>query len=225
MSNSVKTALLGAVILSTSALLSTQAHAGLDGNPFEGLYGGININYSKIDASVLHSEITVPDEGVDTFGSVTSTSSGSGFGGNAYGGIGFNMWGPLYLGVEGGLGMNGGSVKISDGTTELGLKAKFTFDLSGRVGFTVSDNILIYGLGGYTSTKFGSQGFTTDQSTSLSGYRYGAGLEFGIMEDLAIRVEYVRTEYSQMSLGESFNSFTFDPSSQIFRIGVILHMD
>jgi len=225
MSNKIKTALLGASLLSMSSLMATPVHAGMDANPFEGLYGGINVNYSKVGATVIHTELANPDGDPDNFGSITSSSGSNGFGGNLYAGIGYNMMGPLYMGLEGGLGMNGGTTKISDGTTELGLKAKFAFDLSGRLGFTVSDNVLIYGLGGYTSTKFGTQGFTTDQSESLSGYRYGAGFEYGIMEDMALRVEYVRTEYSKMTLTESFNSFNFDPNSQIFRIGLVLHMD
>lgn len=222
MFNRTKNTLLGVSALAMTCIMTTQAQAGLDANPFEGLYLGLNANYSKVKANATYDLIDVD---TSTFGGISSTDESAGYGGVLYGGIGTNIWGPMYVGIEGGLGVNGGTANVSDGTTSFGLKSAFSFDISTRLGMTVSDNILIYGLGGYTSIKFSGRGFTDDQSKSLGGYRYGVGLEFMIMEDIAIRLEYVRTEHSAVTWINGGDSFSFDPSTQVFKIGVILHMD
>ncbi|MCK5424396.1 MAG: porin family protein [Emcibacter sp.] len=222
MFNKSKIALLGASALAMTNFLTIQAQAGVDGNPFEGLYLGFNANYSKVTADTTYELL---DADTSTFGGITSTDDSAGYGGVLYGGIGTNLWGPMYVGIEGGLGINGGTSTVSDGVASLGLKAGFSFDITGRVGMTISDSVLVYGLGGYTSMKFSGRGFDVEQSTSLGGYRYGAGFEFGIMEDIAIRVEYVRTEHSAVTWFNGGDSFRFDPSTQVIKIGVILHMD
>ncbi len=227
MSNRFKTALISATALTVatvtaSGLMTSQARAGLDANPFEGLYLGLNGNYSKVSANATYE---ILDADTNTFNGISSTSNSAGYGGVIYGGIGTNVWGPMYVGIEGGLGLNGGSSLVSDGTASFGVKSGFSFDISTRLGMTVSDNILIYGIGGYTSIKFSSRGFANGQSKSLGGYRYGAGFEFGILEDVAIRLEYVRTEHSAVTWAQGGDSFRFDPSTQVIKIGLILHMD
>lgn len=222
MFNRSKIALLGASALALTSIMIPQAQAGLDANPFEGLYLGFNANYSKVKANATFEILEVD---TSTFGGISSTNESAGYGGVLYGGIGTNILGPMYIGIEGGMGLNGGTADISDGVATFGLKAGFSFDINARLGMTVSDNILIYGLGGYTSIKYKSRGFDIEQTQSLGGYRYGAGFEFIIMEDIAVRLEYVRTEHSNTVWFQGGDSFRFDPSSQVIKIGVILHMD
>lgn len=213
---------LTATILMASPLMTQNAKAGMDGNPFEGLYLGLNANYAKVDPSATYTELNAD---TSTFNGITSSQKKSGYGGTIYGGIGTNLWGPMYIGIEGGLGLNGGSGYVSDGTKSYGLKAGFSFDLNTRLGMTISDRILVYGLGGYTSTKYSGRGFDTKQSKSLGGYRYGAGFEVGILEDIALRIEYIRSEHSAVTWTQAGDSFRFDPSGQIIKVGLILHMD
>lgn len=222
MFNHFKTTLIGASALAMTGLITLPAQAGLDGNPFEGLYLGFNANYSKVTTTAIF-EILEPE--ISTFNGISSTDNSAGYGGVVYGGIGTNIWGPMHVGIEGGLGINGGTSTVSDDVASFGLKAGFSFDVSTRLGMTVSDNILLYGIGGYTSIKFSGQGFDTDQSKSLGGYRYGAGLEFMILEDVAVRLEYVRTEHSSVTWLNGGDRFRFDPSTQVVKIGLILHMD
>lgn len=222
MFNQSKIALLGAAALAMTNLMTIQAQAGLDANPFEGLYLGFNFNYSKVTTNATFDILNVD---TSTFGGITDTDNSAGYGGVLYGGIGSNIWGPMYVGIEGGLGVNGGTATVSDGAASFGLKAGFSFDVTTRLGMTVSDNILIYGLGGYTSIKFSSRGFDIDQTSSKAGYRYGAGIEVMIIEDLAVRLEYVRTAHSAITLLNGGDSFRFDPSTQVIKIGIILHMN
>ncbi|NOZ66776.1 MAG: porin family protein [Alphaproteobacteria bacterium] len=220
MSNRLKTALaIGGL---TTMLMTSQAQAGLDGNPFEGLYLGFNANYSKVTADATYE---ILDANTNSFGGISSSSNSTGYGGVLYGGIGTNIWGPMYVGIEAGLGVNGGTSFVTDGTSTFGLKAGFSLDITTRVGMTVSDRVLVYALGGYTSIKFSNKGFVNGQSKGLGGYRYGAGFEVGILEDIALRVEYVRTAHAAVTWTQAGDSFRFDPSTQVFRIGVILHMD
>jgi len=217
-----KMALLCAGALTATSLMTSQAQAGLDGNPFEGLYLGFNANYAKVKSTTTYDLLNAP---TSTFNGITSTKSGNGYGGILFGGIGTNFWGPLYAGVEAGLGVNGGTATVSDGAATLGLKAGFTLDLDARLGMTISDRVLVYAIGGYTSIKYKGIGFTSGKSSGLAGYRYGAGFEVGILEDIALRVEYSRTEHSSVTWIQGGDSFTFDPSTQVFRIGLVLHMD
>ena len=203
-------------------LMTSQARAGLDGNPFEGTYLGFSANYSKVSGNATYELL---DSDISTFNGISSSSDSAGYGGILYGGIGTSLWGPLYGSVEGGLGLTGGTGSISDDAAELGLKAGFTFEVNTRLGVTVSDNILIYGLGGYTSVKFSGQGFANGGGSSLAGYRVGAGFEVGVMEDIALRVEYIRTEHSSTTIIQGGDSFRFDPSTQVIRIGLVLHME
>ncbi|PCI43325.1 MAG: hypothetical protein COB49_12425 [Alphaproteobacteria bacterium] len=222
MFNKSKVALLGASALAMTSMMTSQAQAGLDGNPFEGLYLGFNFNYAKVTTSATFEQL---DADTSTFNGISGTDDSNGKGLVLYGGIGSNVWGPLYMGIEGALGVNGGTARVTDGTKSFGLKAGFSFDVTGRIGTSISDNILIYGLGGYTSIKFSGNGFTDGSSKSLTGFRLGGGVEVGIMEDVALRVEYSRTEHSSITLIEAGDSFRFDPSTQVLRIGLILHMD
>ncbi|MBL4803094.1 MAG: porin family protein [Emcibacter sp.] len=220
MFNRLKIALASTALAAT--IMAPQAQAGLDGNPFEGLYLGFNANYSKVKTEATYE---ILNASTNTFNGISSTDNSSGYGGVLYGGIGTNIWGPLYVGVEGGLGLNGGIATVSDGTSSFGLKAGFSFDVNTRFGMTISDRVLVYALGGYTSMKFSSRGFSESQSKSLGGYRYGAGFEVGIMEDIALRIEYVRTEHSAVTWTQAGDSFRFDPSTQVIKIGFVLHMD
>ena len=250
-----KIALLGTSVLAMTSLATPLAHAGVDGNPFEGLYLGLNANYAKVGSTNSYIDLDPDSASENFFTGISDTNKGTGYGGALYGGIGKNFWGPLYVSIEGSLGLSGGkgtalintvvpehtiaavgtegeagyvpeqTIAAVAGTDTMRIKAGFAFDINTRLGFLVSDKIMVYGLGGYTSTKYKFSDTSGDFSKGAGGYRYGAGFEVGIMEDLAIRVEYVRTEHSSVTWDRGVDSFRFDPNSQVVRIGVILHMD
>lgn len=251
MSQKLKIALLGATLL---GFATTSAQAGVDANPFEGLYLGFNANYSKVKSKNSYEDL---EPGADQLSNNFYTAVGNGgksngYGGSLYGGIGTNIWGPMYVSIEGALGVAGGSsnatintvvpahqiddpnsddpddmidVAAVHSTGNLKVKAGFAFDINARLGFTISDRVLVYGLGGYTSTKFKATTPSESFSSSAGGYRYGAGFEVGIMEDVALRIEYVRTAHSEINWRTNADSLTFDPSTEALRIGLVLHMD
>jgi len=234
MSNPLKTALVSAAVitmgvLSTATLTIPHAHAGEDANPFEGLYLGLHANYSRVTSKNSYVALEPGEGEANLFTGIGDATEGTGYGGTLYGGIGTNIWGPMYVSIEGALGLPGGSstaiINTIEGPDDVRIKAGFAFDINSRIGFTISDNILIYGLGGYTSTKFNISDSADEFSQSAGGYRYGAGFEIGIMEDIALRIEYARTAHSEINWQRGADDFFFDPSTEVFRIGVILHMD
>ncbi len=247
MSNRIKTALIGLPLLATLSLMSAPAQAGVDGNPFEGLYLGLYGNYARVSSTNSYVDLEPASDANNFFTGIGEKSEkSSGYGGSLYGGIGTNFWGPLHASIEGALGLSGGSgnavlntvtpaqgvegdadfVPASFGTDNVRIKAGFAFDVNARLGFTVSDRVMIYGLGGYTSTKFKVSDSTGEFSKTAGGYRYGAGFEVGIMEDVALRIEYTRTEHSDFTWERtSADNLIFDPSTESVRIGLILHMD
>lgn len=250
-----KIALFGTSALMMSSLITPQAQAGVDGNPFEGMYLGLNGNYAKVGSINSYSDLDPDSAANNLFTGIGNTKKNTGYGGALYGGIGRNIWGPVYVGIEASLGLAGGSgsaqvntvvpehdiaavgspgdadyaaaqtIAAVHGTDTMKIKAGFAFDINARLGFSISDRVLVYGLGGYTSTKYKLSDSTGDFSKGAGGYRYGAGFEVGIMEDMAVRIEYVRTAHSALTWERGVDSFRIDPSSQVIRIGVVLHMD
>ena len=222
MSHFFKKILVIAAIATTSPLLSSTAQAGMDGTPFDGFFIGLRADYYKETANTTYEQLTGDD--ASDFSGVTGEDSGNGFAGGFYGGYGLSF-GPVYTSLEAGWGISGGASDATDGTNEFGVKASNSFDINARVGFPFSERFLIYGLGGYAATKFNPRGFDSAEGDRLNGFRYGGGLEIGIIEDIALRIEYTRAEYGSMTIIQGVDSFTFDPSEQRISVGIVLHMN
>ncbi|WP_168190416.1 outer membrane protein [Luteithermobacter gelatinilyticus] len=214
--------LTGSASLGTSFLGATPAQAGLDNNPFEGFYLGLRFDYNKESANAAYTQIA--GEETSGFTGITDETSGNGLGGGFYGGYGMSL-GPVYTSIEAGWAIGGGAGRVTDGTAEFGIKNGNTFDINGRVGVVPSDRFLIYGLFGYAATKYNGDGFEGDVGERLNGFRYGGGLEVGVFEDVALRIEYTRAEFGSTTFTQGVDQFTFDPSEQRLSIGLVLHMN
>lgn len=198
------------IAFATSALISisaTTAFAADEQSPFDGGYVGGALTLDKFNTGAT----------VDP--TATATLDGKQkVGGGLYGGFGAQM-DQIYFGLEGGFYLNRNpEPTFNFDTTETGLKAKNTFDLSGRLGF-VADRALFYGLGGFTSTKFDTFGLTTNESKRLSGFRYGGGVEFAMTPQLSLRAEYTRANYKKWDVTNAADTITFDPNDNRFLIG------
>lgn len=86
------------------------------------------------------------------------------------------------------------------------LSAKAGRDLyvGGRIGFRAADFVMLYAKAGYTNTSLeieyddGTVEVTTEDS--FGGYRLGAGGEFSLSNDYAIRLEYRYSDYGSPTL-------------------------
>ena len=127
----------------------------------------------------------------------------------ALGGVGI-------VGVEAGIGTGGKTINqrslaaVGQSRVNPGL----TYDITGRVGFAPTSNVLIYGRGGYRwlRTEQSIVGQVTGNRSfkrTEKGFTYGGGLEFAVSENLSLRGEFNRTKYSKdlrqnkISLGAS----------------------
>ena len=200
-----------AMIAAATSLISFPVFAASEQAPFNGPYvgGALTLHDFGSGATVSPSAtITLDDKNK--------------VGGGIYGGYGVQM-DQIYFGLEGGFYLNNTpEPTFSFDTTNGGLKAKNTFDISGRAGF-VAEQVLFYGLGGYTNTKFDTTGLAANVDKRLGGFRYGGGIEFAMTPQFSIRAEYTRAEYKKWDVASGTNTITLDPDENRFLIGASFH--
>lgn len=197
-------------LTSTALAVTPFLSANAQQTSFDGSYigGAVALNKSKTGASI-------------TPAVTTTLESKDKVGGGIYAGYGTQME-QLYLGIEGGFYLNGNpSPTLSFGTTNTGIKSRNTFDISGRVGF-VANQALIYGTGGFTSTKFETIGLPTKSDKRLEGIRYGGGIEFALTPQMSIRGEYTHANYQEWNVVSGATTINFDPSEHRFLLGASL---
>lgn len=216
-------------ILFTITLLGTNnAFAGPDGSPFEGLYVGISTAKSTFASTAIFEEVP-KDDFPSIFNGIDSSSSSNSYGAGFFGGYGLN-YGLFYFGAEAGFLVDKGSTTYSDGVNTIKLSQSNTFEMATRVGMTISDKALIYGLIGYTGVSLKSKGVNDHgndnrtYNTRVTGIRYGAGAEVSIMENIALRAEYTRTKIGDAYYPDGADEFTFKPETSRIMLSLVLHM-
>ncbi len=207
---------LAASLLATSAFAQGPGFLGLGGSdqPFNGPYIGAQAGW-QLDRQYLNSTYpsNVPD-GIGTFG-VGAHPRNSGF---RYGGqIGWDVHvAPrIVIGVEGSAsgvtGANYGS--YSDGNP-LVFSVGRTFDATGRVGFLVDPQGLLYAKGGWTNTEFHFDNNDGRFVSRRDGYIVGAGYEHMIGRHLSAGLEY---DYSHFG-NRDFPNYDFETGALNSRI-------
>jgi outer membrane immunogenic protein len=187
------------------------AFAADEENPFNGGYVGGAITLDKLGNGATVS----PD-------TATTLDGGKKVAGGLYGGFGATFNRLFYVGLEGGFYLNRKPMAgLAFDTINAGLKSKNTFDLAGRAGF-VAGRSLIYGLAGYTSTKFKTFGLASDMGKRLDGLRYGGGVEFAVTPALSLRAEYSRANYKKWAVASGASTITFNPRENRFLLGATL---
>ncbi len=203
-----KTTLLAATSMMV-ALSATSSFAQSSDDPFSGGYigGAVTLNKSNTNAGV-------------TPNTPVTLESKSKIGNGLYAGFGQQL-DNIYLGFEGAFYYNWNVSPTASFTgTNTGLKSKNTYDILGRAGF-VAGNGLIYGLAGYTSTKYETFGLATNANRRLGGLRYGGGIEFGVDAlHSTVRLEYSHANYKDWNVVSGANTINFNPSEHRFLLGV-----
>ncbi len=90
-----------------------------------------------------------------------------------------------------------------------------TGSLGARIGYAVTDRLLIYGRAGWANMAFGS-----DENASFNGVRFGGGMEWRIWKGLALRLELIHDEYQRKRFKEGLS---LRPSATSFRGGLTIH--
>ncbi|QKG71952.1 outer membrane protein [Erythrobacter mangrovi] len=212
----MKKMLLGAAL---AVACPSVAHA-QDGS--EGAWSGF---YFGAEAGVDNYELSADTDIADTgFDASFDGISGDGVAGGVFAGYHMGFTGG-FLAVEGFAGLSDASMgaSISDGvdTFSLTAKAKESYGIAARLGAKVSRSTAVYVRGGWINTKFKvtlSDGVDTlSESETEDGFQYGAGMETMVGANIALRAEYVISDYSGAGLGDGVS---LDNGS--FRAGISL---
>ena len=197
--------------LAAGSFLAPGAFAAGEENPFNGGYVGGAITLDRLGNGATVSP-----------GATTTLDGGKKVAGGLYGGFGATFNHLFYVGLEGGFYLNRKPMAgIAFDTINAGLKSRNTFDLAGRAGF-VAGRSLIYGLAGYTSSKFKTFGLASDMGKRLNGLRYGGGIEFAVTPALSLRAEYTRANYKKWAVASGASTITFNPRENRFLLGATL---
>ena len=172
------------ILFATAALVAVSAPAyAQEASNFGGAKVGVVVGYDKVRLEALG------DDG---------SKDGFLYGVNA--GYDFDL-GTAVIGIGG---------ELSDSTTkesvedvfvlgdEVSLNAARDLYIGARVGFPVSQNIMLYAKGGYTNArvklKYDDGVDTFSEGRNLDGWRVGAGAEY-VMAQTFARLEYRYSEY------------------------------
>lgn len=206
-------------VVVTLAGLVLPSVASAQNSKFEGFYLGGYLSYSDVRADVSLSGVGSVDE------------SGDGFGGGALIGFGGTNWdGRLYGAIELDVGYDGAQYDESAtvaglGTASLDVETQLTFGVSGRIGTVIADDFLLYGKIGYVRTNaeaelegnvVGIGPFSVSDDEWFDGFRFGAGLEGMVANNISIRAEYTYTIYDDPDIAPGLS---IDPDQHLVRIG------
>lgn len=211
------------------ASITKPALAGPDGNPFEGLYVGITSVINTFESTATYQEVP-NDNFPSNFSNISDSVSSNSYGGGLLAGYGLS-YGPLYYGAEAAFIVDKGNTIYTDGANIIRLGKSNTFDINGRLGFTLADKALIFGLIGYSGINLKSQGVNglstdsnLDYNTRVTALRYGGGIEVEIFENIAIRAEYTRSTGANSTYRNGSDQFTFKPKTSRIMLSAVLHM-
>ncbi len=185
------------------AITPVVAHADMFNGPYVGAQLGWENNkvdpLSKLPANV-GSLIT---------SATSAKKSGLSYGIN--GGYDVTLASKFVLGGEGALSLTSGklnqAVTLTDGTNlSINSKVKYTWELSGRAGYLLAPNALLFARAGYAQNKIrfdipvSATNLTDINITgNRGGFLVGGGLEYGLSKNLSARAEYRYVDFKSAS--------------------------
>jgi outer membrane immunogenic protein len=170
-------------------------------NTWSGPYAGVMLNYG------FSSEV----EG--TFNGAPASIDTKGFGGSAFGGWNWQN-GALVYGLEADIGAY--NSRGDNGTFE----ARNTVDgsLRGRLGYAITDNVLVYGTAGGAAARQRISDATSSDTDVVLGYTAGVGVDARLTDQVFGRLEYRHTRYDDGAYSLDSGTGAFDNTEN--RVGV-----
>ncbi|QED23832.1 outer membrane protein [Candidatus Deianiraea vastatrix] len=193
-----------------SAILATAVSSNVNAKTFEGFYVGLqspvreDLTYVNKDVGGYASKSGYAVQG--NYSSVDSVLLGD----TLFRrmdlnlGYGFRFGNEMYAAFEVTAPML--NKPYSSGTSGATVTGKHLVKVTGILGKVINDKWLVYGLAGYHgyqigATPSGSQIFATDKSSTLNGFRFGAGFEYAVLENLGVGAEFSVTEFGSGGRG------------------------
>lgn len=153
------------------------------------------------------------------FGRATSDVNGSanqrGFDGSVFGGV-QGQSGQVVYGVEGDVGYD--AAKATLGTTTV--KGGVDGSLRGRLGYAVTDQVLLYGTGGAAAKHVRiNDGVGSDSGMAL-GWTAGAGIDAKMTDQVFVRGEYRYSDYGAKTLNGGAGAQSIDTRGSRVSLGL-----
>ena len=224
MKKGIYTGMLAASLALCAALLvSPKAFAG--GGKWKGCYGGLIVGYSasksevSADAAKIGSVLDVDGIG----------AAGASFGGTA--GCDYRIYGPLVVGIWGEYLSHDQTTTISSallpGTlATAGIDSQWS--VGGRIGAALNDNVLVYGIAGYTQAAFNAidvpPAALSFKLPDASGYIVGGGAELALPMDgfsLDLRYTYSHLDRESVDLIPAKLSLGMQSDVHTARLGLL----
>lgn len=179
---------VAAVVL--AAALGSAASA----EPFNGPFVGVQAGWNKDDLGTPSTRI----------GDLSVDRSSDSFSGGGFAGYDFKLSPRFVIGAEAGVQFGADDSIVRDtGAARVSVDPKRSLDFTGRAGYLLTDNTLLYARGGYTNARVRTSiddaaGFRS-VSENRDGWLVGAGVERAISDNVSARLEY---RYSDLSEGD-----------------------
>lgn len=98
-----------------------------------------------------------------------------------------------------------------------------SYGIGALLGTNLSPSTTLYGRLGYQHADYELK--VTGEDTfeeSFTGFRYGLGVQTAINEQVAMRLDWSQTQYSDESTTNDFGEeFTFEPTESLLQVGVV----
>ena len=180
-------------------------------------------------------------------GSGTTNYSADGIAGGIFAGIKFYVSEGIYLSPEVNLGTSNADGGYTEGYRDsngnsgsysIKAEAGQSYGFGVLLGKDLTASTSIYGRLGYQRTEYelteSGTGFDTiSDDETFGGIRYGIGLETAMTNNLALRLDWSLTNYSDESFSQSetfsdgfggtetvTGSYSFDPTENLFQVGL-----
>jgi outer membrane immunogenic protein len=201
------------ILFASAAVVALSATPAIAAD-FDGPYVGANVDYTS--TNIDYNE----DTGTDTF---DFDLSADGFGGNIVAGYRHALDDTFSLGAEVSYGINNADGSFEINSDSVDYEKDNTWSISLRPGLKVSDNVLGYGVLGYSRSEYEiSSTATTDTlDEDFNGFVLGAGVEGEVANGFRIRGEYNYVTYGDEDATIGSSDVSVEPTESVFRVGVV----
>lgn len=176
--------------IALAAGVGTAAHA----QSFNGAFIGVQGGWSQSDAGAPSTPL----------GDVQIDRTRDSVVGGVFAGYDHRIGSRVVIGAEAGIQAGtDDSIVRSNGAGRVTIDPRYSFDLTARAGYLLTDNMLVYARGGYTNarvrTSIDDVAGIRSASSHRDGWLVGGGIERAITDNISARVEY---RYADLSEGD-----------------------
>lgn len=159
-----------------------------------------------------------------TYGESLEGLSITGIAGGLYLGTKYPVGDSFFLGTELNVGTSAADHTTRYGVDSIKLEAGTSYGIAALAGMQLSPSTAVYGRLGYQRTEYemtlSGAGYNESDDETFGGVRVGVGMETGLGDQLALRLDWSQTHYSSKTYSNGWVSETFEPTESLFQVGL-----